>query len=490
METHKMVGITGFGAYIPKLRLKRESIVDANKWLNPGIASLAKGERSMSNWDEDPITLGVEAARDCLSINERSLIENIYFASTTNPFADRQNATIVATALSLNSNIMAMDVTGSQRSGTTALISALTSLDNNSDNEKLCIAADKRLTRPGSTQELTYGDGAAALRVGNGNNNEIIADLIDFYSFTDDFVDHYRLANRKFDYYWEERWIRQEGHIKLISNAIINLLEKTNVPAEEIDHLIIPVISRGTPQVIAKNLSINPETITDNMQINCGDTGVAHPLIMLISVLEKAKPGEKILVCGFGQGVDTFLLETSKEITRYQKNNGVVGTLLRRRTETNYIKFLSFNGLIDMERGMRAEQDKQTALTTLYRNRSFLLGFNGGKCTKCGTAQIPKTKICVNPNCGSHDSQLDESFSEKKATIMSWTSDQLAYSLDPPAHYGMVQFEGGGRLMTDFTDIEHDEIKVDMPIRMVFRIKDLDEQRGFVRYFWKASPAK
>ena len=74
-----MVGITGFGAYIPKLRLKRESIVDANKWLNPGIASLAKGERSMSNWDEDPITLGVEAARDCLSINERSLIENIYF---------------------------------------------------------------------------------------------------------------------------------------------------------------------------------------------------------------------------------------------------------------------------------------------------------------------------------------------------------------------------------------------------------------------------
>ena len=103
-----MVGITGFGAYIPKLRLKRESIVDANKWLNPGIASLAKGERSMSNWDEDPITLGVEAARDCLSINERSLIENIYFASTTNPFADRQNATIVATALSLNSNIMAI----------------------------------------------------------------------------------------------------------------------------------------------------------------------------------------------------------------------------------------------------------------------------------------------------------------------------------------------------------------------------------------------
>jgi uncharacterized OB-fold protein len=54
----------------------------------------------------------------------------------------------------------------------------------------------------------------------------------------------------------------------------------------------------------------------------------------------------------------------------------------------------------------------------------------------------------------------------------------------------MVQFEGGGRLMTDFTDIEHAEIKVSMPIRMVFRIKEQDEQRGFVRYFWKATPSK
>lgn len=485
-----MAGITGFGAYIPKLRLLRESVVEANKWLNPGISSLAKGERSMSNWDEDPITLAVEAARDCLSINERNLLENIYFASTTHPFADRQNAAIVATALSLNSDIGAMDVTGSQRAGTTALISALTSINNNSNNEKLCIAADKRLSKPGSTQELTYGDGAAALKVGNGNNSEIIANLMDFYSITDDFVDHYRSANRKFDYYWEERWIRQEGHTKLISKAINSLLEKTNVPAEEIDHLIIPVTSKGTPQVIAKTVGINPESITDNLQTNCGDTGVAHSLIMLISVLEKSKPGEKILVCGFGQGVDTLLLETSDQITNYQKKNGVTGTLIRRRSETNYIKFLSFNGLIDMERGMRAEQDKQTALTALYRNREFLLGFNGGKCTKCGTAQIPKTKICVNPNCGSRDSQVDENFSEKKASIMSWTSDRLTYSLDPPAHYGMVQFEGGGRLMTDFTDIEHAEIKVSMPIRMVFRIKEHDEQRGFVRYFWKATPSK
>ena len=80
-----MAGITGFGAYIPKLRLLRESVVEANKWLNPGISSLAKGERSMSNWDEDPITLAVEAARDCLSINERNLLEKYLLCLHNSP---------------------------------------------------------------------------------------------------------------------------------------------------------------------------------------------------------------------------------------------------------------------------------------------------------------------------------------------------------------------------------------------------------------------
>jgi uncharacterized OB-fold protein len=43
--------------------------------------------------------------------------------------------------------------------------------------------------------------------------------------------------------------------------------------------------------------------------------------------------------------------------------------------------------------------------------------------------------------------------------------------------------------MVDFTDVDPDAVEVNMPVRMVFRIKDVDEQRGFVRYFWKAAPA-
>lgn len=478
-----MVGITGFGAYIPRLRLQRATVVEANKWANPGIAALAKGERSMANWDEDSVTLAVEAARDCLAGADRETIGHISFASTTLPFTDRQNAGIVATALSLPAGIGALDATGSQRAGTSALIGALSSAN---DGERLCVAADKRHARPGSIQELTYGVGAAALTVGAEN---VIAEIIGHHSITDDFVDHYRADGRKFDYYWEERWIRQEGHLKLIPAAISGLLEKTGVAADAIDRLIVPVMSRGAPQGVAKATGISAEAVADNLQANCGETGVAHPLIMLVAALEAAAPGEKILVAGFGQGADALLFQTTDALADYPARRGAAGSLARRREETNYIKYLTFNGLLEMERGIRAEHDKQTALTALYRNRDMLLGFIGGKCTKCGTLQIPKTRICVNPNCGAHNTQIDEPFADKPASVMSWAADRLAYSIDPPAHYGMVQFDGGGRLTVDFTDIDPDAVEVNMAIRMVLRIKDLDEARGFVRYFWKAAPA-
>jgi 3-hydroxy-3-methylglutaryl CoA synthase len=478
-----MVGITGFGAYIPRLRLQRATVVAANQWSNPGLAALAKGERSIANWDEDSVTLAVEAARDCLAGTDRGSIGHISLASTTLPFADRQNAGIVATALTLPAGIGALDATGSQRAGTSTLIGALNSANS---GDHLCIAADKRQARPGSTQELTYGVGAAALTVGSDN---VIAEFIGSHSVTEDFVDHYRGDGRKFDYFWEERWVRQEGHLKLIPAAIAGLLEKTGVAADAIDRLIVPVMSRGAPHGVAKATGIAAEAVADTLQANCGETGVAHPLVLLVAALEAAAPGEKILVCSFGQGGDALLFETTGALTDYPARRGVAGSLAQRREETNYIKYLTFNGLLDMERGMRAEQDKQTALTALYRNRDLLLGFVGGRCTNCGTLQIPRTRICVNPNCRAHGTQEDEPFAEKPASIMSWTADQLAYSIDPPAHYGMVQFEGGGRLMVDFTDVDPDAVEVNMPVRMVFRIKDLDEQRGFVRYFWKAAPA-
>jgi uncharacterized OB-fold protein len=116
--------------------------------------------------------------------------------------------------------------------------------------------------------------------------------------------------------------------------------------------------------------------------------------------------------------------------------------------------------------------------------------FVGGKCESCGTMQFPRTDICVNPDCGAVGTQVAEPFSNKSAKLNSYTADRLTYTPDPPTYFGMVQFDEGGRLMSDFTDIDPGAtLEVGMPMKMVFRVKDYDQKRGFRRYFWKATPA-
>jgi uncharacterized OB-fold protein len=53
----------------------------------------------------------------------------------------------------------------------------------------------------------------------------------------------------------------------------------------------------------------------------------------------------------------------------------------------------------------------------------------------------------------------------------------------------MVQFSEGGRFHADFTDVDEGHVDVAMAMEMVFRIKEIDPDRGFRKYFWKAAPA-
>ena len=54
----------------------------------------------------------------------------------------------------------------------------------------------------------------------------------------------------------------------------------------------------------------------------------------------------------------------------------------------------------------------------------------------------------------------------------------------------MMVFEGGGRIFMDITDVEPGDVESGMDVKMMFRLKETDEKRGFRRYFWKAVPVR
>mgnify|MGYP001132421053 CR=1 FL=1 len=58
-----MIGITAYGGYVPRLRLSRQAVAQANAWYVPQFAR-AKGTRAYANWDEDSLTMAVAAARE------------------------------------------------------------------------------------------------------------------------------------------------------------------------------------------------------------------------------------------------------------------------------------------------------------------------------------------------------------------------------------------------------------------------------------------
>lgn len=480
-----MTGITSYGAHIPRLRLNRMAIYQAMGWFAPATIAVAQGERSLCNFDEDSLTMAVAAARDCLIGKDKKEVDGVYLCSTTLPFADRQNSGILATALNLRADMTTADFTSSQRAGTTGLLTALDVARGGARSNILVAAADKRETKPASFYELWFGDGAAALLVGNQN---VIADFIGSYTVSYDFADHYRGTGKEFDYTWEERWLREEGYSKFIPEAVNGLFKKLNITMADVQKLVFPCIFKAEHAAIAKKMGAAPEKVVDQMHDVCGETGAAHPLLMMISALESARPGDGILVAGFGQGCDALYFKATEEIVKLSPRHGVKGALKNGKTTDNYLKYLKFRNLIQPETGIRGEVPTQTPMTTLWRNRKMVTGLVGGICRDCGAPQYPKQSFCVNPDCGHVDSQDDYEFADRAAHIRSFTGDLLAVSVDPPAIYGMVQFDEGGRLMADFTDCELADLKVGLPVRMVFRRKFSDDQRGLSGYFWKAVP--
>ena len=71
-----MSGIVSYGAYIPFHRIQRAEIGRAL-----GVRA-ADGERAVACYDEDSVTMAVEAARTCLTTVGPNPVRTLCFATT------------------------------------------------------------------------------------------------------------------------------------------------------------------------------------------------------------------------------------------------------------------------------------------------------------------------------------------------------------------------------------------------------------------------
>lgn len=474
-----MLGITDYNGFVPAQAMSRAAMVDAIGWIKPNLKGLGKGARRFAEWDEDSITMSVSATRPITQIKQP---QQLCFASTTAPFLDRQNAGIIAAALDLSRETHCFEFSGSQRAGTSALIN----LSKRHGMNSLLVAADRRHTQAGSVAEMLAGDGAAAISIGANN---IVAEIIGVQTLYADFVDHYRTAESGTDYQLEDRWFRDEGLLKIIPEAIKPLLKNAGISISDINHFILPVPNAAMARSVAKHLDLKAGTMADGLFEKCGHIGAAHALLMLVNVLDKAKAGAKVVLCGFGQGCDAILLKTTAKLKQRQAKRATLKNQLdETRIEENYIRFLAAGGRLDIDWGMRSERDNRTAQSVAYNKSRDIYGFVGGKCRTCGTPQFPKSRRCVSPQCGALDTQADYRFADLPAIVKSFTEDWLAFTRNPPLIYGNVDFQGGGNVFLEMTGFRPGEVNIGTSVKPAFRIKDIDAQRGFHRYFWKAGP--
>ena len=481
-----MRALLALGVYLPRWRLARSAIAGAHGWFNPNLPK--GGERSYTSWDEDSLTMAVEAARAASGTDTtHSAFGALAFASTTFPFADRSNAGLVAAALGREGALQVRDHAGSQRAGTSALLAAFQAAADPACPATLVVASESRRAKPASPQESSYGHGAAALLVGHGE--QVLAEYLAGTSITADFVDHHRATGATFDYTLEERWVRDAGWGTLLPPAVAEVLRLAGVTAAHIDHCVLPA-SLATQKAAAKATGLRDTCFVDTQAKRVGDTGTAHPLLLLAATLEQAQPGALILVIGFGQGVDALLLRAGTLAgTPAAALGGFTKALQSGRTDTAYTRYLAHQQLLEMELGMRGERDNRTAQSAAWRKHRTVTALIGGRCRDCGTVQYPLTRACVNPECRRFDTQEEARLADMPARVKTFTEDWLAYTPAPPLVYGNIAFAEGGNAFIEFTDAAPGEMQVGQAVRFAFRVKDRDTVRGFHRYFWKAVPA-
>lgn len=455
--------------YLPLLRLDRGIARGELRW--SGLGGAGKGRRAVAGWDEDALTMAVEAAR---GLDAEPAPDAVVFASTQAPFTDRSQAGLVIEALGLDPRALAQDVANSRRAAVSALRRAL-----EGGRTELIAAGERRQTAPGSAQHLGWGDGAGAALVGPGPG---VARLLGAATINVDLLDINTSADRGHPYTAEDRFVRDEAIGAVYRPTLTEALRAAGLAGGDIALAVVPEPVSGVWRGLMKHLGLSAPNLCEEIALAAGDLGAAMPLFGLALALDRASPGQRILLAGFGNGADVLVLEATAP-----GNGSATAALAEGAVLTSWSRFLHLTGALALDWGPRAEANQKISASTLLRHGRDMHGFVGGR-DAGGNVQFPKTPIPVRPDATGPEPWEDVVLRDVPARVASITADRLNFTPDPPFHFGLVQFENGARVVMEHCDVAIGSPVVGDPLRMRFRIKAMDRQRQFRTYFWKAAP--
>ncbi|WP_280341918.1 OB-fold domain-containing protein [Nocardia neocaledoniensis] len=454
MNTQALIG---YSTYIPRLRLQLAEVSAALG----GPSS--RGSRVIASFDEDSTTMGVEAAAALLRAHPAEPA-SLYLATTSPPYLDKTNAAAIHAALGLPRKTFVADMAGSARSGIAAWKAAAT-------DGGLAVLADVRVGRPGSIDERSGGDGAAALLF--GDPSLAIAEVMAQHSVSIEILDRWRAPGEPAGGQWEERF-GLDAYLPLLKDTAVQVLSSAGL--DQPDHLVVvspnPGIAKQARRIVPTAVSTTVSPI--------GHVGAADVGLGLADALDRAAPGESILLLCAADGCDAILLRTTDRLVEARQAHSVADQLAS-GIDIAYPTYLTWRGWLNREPPRRPEPDRPAAPPSA-RSATWKFGFTGSVCRGCGFVHLPPVRICK--NCGLADSMESRALAGATGTVATYTVDRLAYTPSPPLIDAVVDFEGGGRYTLEVADAEPDQLQVGTAVGLTFR--RLFTAGGVHNYFWKA----
>jgi len=328
-----MAGIIGYGVYIPKFRLKKEDAAKA--W-----GGWSAGEKAVCGADEDIVTMAAEASQKAIAdsgVNPAE-IGAIYLGTCSSPFIEQHVVPILAETLDLGPEATMIDFCGSLNSGAMALQACLDALEAKRIKYGILIVSEDRATTSGSPNEISFGCGAAAFVIGGGDAK---ANIDGIHNYTTLFIDKWRAATVNFvSDYFDIQFNRSFGFEKHIVAATTGLLKKLDGKVEDFTQVVLQQPDARLPGIAAKSIGVKPDKMALGTIVNAlGDLGSASTFVGLVGILDKAKPGDKVLLVTYGSGSSSAVgLTVGASIEKGER--GTLDKYLKRKQYIDYVKYL------------------------------------------------------------------------------------------------------------------------------------------------------